>query len=245
MDKTKRLYVYVYIYASPEEMSRVAAETFVETCEKRVKAKGLFTVILSGGKTPERLYRLLGTDFKDKIPWEKVHLFWGDERCVGPESRESNYKMAYDSLISKVSIPERNIHRIKGEIEPSVSAKAYEDEIRGFFNIPASAFPVFDLVLLGLGNDGHTLSLFPASKALFESERLIIDNYVDKLSAFRITATLPVINNASMGIFLVSGKEKAGILREVLKGTEAIYPAQMARPGKLLWFVDKDAASEL
>lgn len=226
-------------------MSQRAAETFAESAGRKIKAKGLFNVALSGGKTPERLYTLLGAEYADKIDWGKVHIFWGDERCVPPESAESNYSMAVKALLSKINIPDKNIHRIRGEDEPMSAALAYEEELRAHFGLKAGEAPVFDMVLLGLGGDGHTLSIFPASKALFEEERLVIDNYVEKLKAHRVTMTLKSVNSASSALFLVSGREKAGILREVLKGTEAIYPAQMVRPGKLLWLIDKDAASGL
>lgn len=226
-------------------MSRRAAETFAESAGRKIKAKGLFNVALSGGKTPERLYALLGAEYADKIDWGKVHIFWGDERCVPPESAESNYSMAVTALLSKINIPDKNIHRIRGEDEPMSAALAYEEELRAHFGLKPGEAPVFDMVLLGLGSDGHTLSIFPASKALFEEERLVIDNYVEKLKAHRVTMTLKSVNSAASALFLVSGKDKAGILREVLKGTEAIYPAQMVRPGKLIWLIDKDAASGL
>ncbi len=226
-------------------MSRRAAETFAETAERKIRAKGSFNVALSGGKTPERLYALLGAEYSEKIDWGKVHIFWGDERCVLPDSPESNYRMASKALLSKINIPDKNVHRIMGEDEPTSAALAYEEEVRRHFGLKAGEAPVFDMVLLGLGRDGHTLSIFPATKALFEEERLVIDNYVEKLKAHRVTMTLRAVNNASNALFLVSGKEKAAILREVLKGTEAIYPAQMVRPGRLLWLIDKDAASGL
>lgn len=226
-------------------MSRRAAETFAETAERKIRAKGSFNVALSGGKTPERLYALLGAEYAEKIDWGKVHIFWGDERCVPPDSPESNYRMASKALLSRINIPDKNVHRIMGEDEPTSAALAYEEEVRSHFGLKAGEAPVFDMVLLGLGRDGHTLSIFPATKALFEEERLVIDNYVEKLKAHRVTMTLKAVNNASNAIFLVSGREKAVILREVLKGTEAIYPAQMVRPGKLLWLIDKDAASGL
>lgn len=245
MEITKHLYVYIYVYGGPEEMSRRAAETFAETAERKIRAKGSFNVALSGGKTPERLYALLGAEYAEKIEWGKVHIFWGDERCVPPDSPESNYRMASKALLSKIDIPDKNVHRIRGEDEPMSAALAYEEEVRRHFGLKAGEAPVFDMVLLGLGRDGHTLSIFPATKALFEEERLVIDNYVEKLKAHRVTMTLKAVNNASNALFLVSGREKAVILREVLKGTEAIYPAQMVRPGKLVWLIDKDAASGL
>ncbi|HAO93931.1 MAG: 6-phosphogluconolactonase [Deltaproteobacteria bacterium GWB2_55_19] len=246
MEITERPDECICVLGGPEEMSRRAAETFLEAAERNIRGKGRFTVALSGGKTPEMFYELLGAEYADKIEWSKVHVFWGDERCVPPESPESNYNMAARALLSKIKIPDKNIHRIKGEDEPTSAAIAYEEELRAHFGLKAGEPPAFDLVLLGLGKDGHTLSIFPATKTGFEEEeRLVIDTYVEKKKARRVTMTLKTVNSASIALFLVSGKEKAGILREVLRGTEEACPARMVRPGKLIWLVDKDAASRL
>lgn len=245
MEIRERLNERICVFGGPEEMSQRAAETFLEAAERNIRGKGRFTIALSGGKTPEMFYKLLGAEYADKIEWSKVHVFWGDERCVTPESPESNYNMAARALLSRIKIPDKNIHRIKGEDEPASAALAYEEEIRGDFGLKAFEAPAFDMVLLGLGSDGHTLSIFPATKALFEGERLVIDTYVEKLKAHRVTMTLKTVNNASIALFLVSGLDKAGILREVLQGTGEACPARMVRPGKLIWLVDRDAASRL
>lgn len=224
-----------------------AADIFIEIALKAISEKGYFTVALSGGSTPKRLYETLASEeFKQKIDWEKTHLFWGDERCVCPESSESNYRGANASLITRIDIPAGNVHRIKAELEPKLAASLYEKEIIDFFSkYGADSLPSFDLVLLGLGADGHTLSLFPSTKALGESKRLVVENHVEKLGAWRITMTLPLVNSASNCVFLVSGKEKAGALKGLLAGKD--IPAARIRPakGRLLVLADKDAAGGL
>ncbi len=240
-----------FIYETPEALGRGAAELFRALSEEEIRKRGLFTAVLPGGSTPQVLFKILSSEFKDKIPWKRVHFFWGDERCVPPESPESNYSGACKTLLSRIAIPHENIHRIKGELDPVEGAMAYEKEIRRFFAASMKApgdVPVFDLVLLGIGEDGHTLSLFPGSKALDEKERLVAENYVQELRAWRITMTLPLVINASNTVFLVSGGKKAGILKEVLNDTgEARYPAQMIKPvkGRLTLLADKAAAGVL
>lgn len=251
----------VLIYEDIAGVSRAAAEIFLDLSVREAGRKGFFTAVLSGGGTPSVLYALLaGDEFAVSVPWEAVHLFWGGERCVDMDDPMSNYKNARDLLISKVDIPTGNVHRIRAELAPDMAALEYEQEIRGFFGsmnkgggpsgaaregaVHGEATPAFDLVFLGLGADGHTLSIFPSTSALHEKERLVVDNYVEKLGAHRITMTLPLINNASCVVFLVSGKDKAGALREVLSGGGGL-PARMVRPvkGELLWLVDREAAS--
>jgi 6-phosphogluconolactonase len=174
-------------------------------------------------------------------------VFWGDERCVLPESSESNYRMANEALLTRIPISPQNVHRIKAEQSPSKAAEEYEAEIQRTFELVDVALPRFDIVLLGLGDDGHTASVFPGTSALNEQERLVVDVYVEKFKAHRITLTLPVINNASHVLFLVSGRGKAAILRDVLQGHSLLLPAQHVRPsaGELHWLVDQDAASQL
>lgn len=235
------------VCSSLEELSFRAAELFSVLAAKAVKERGVFAAVLSGGRTPELLYEILASVYKDKIPWEKVHLFWGDERCVGPEDRKSNYRLAREALTSKVAIPSRNVHRMKGELEPEEAARLYEEEIRRFFGLKALAAPAFDLVIIGLGEDGHTLSLFPFTKALEERKRLVAANYVEAIGAYRITMTLPAVNNARTVVFLVSGREKAPALREAFSGRGNGSPARRIRPvkGELKWFVDREAAGLL
>ncbi|MBM2841757.1 MAG: pgl, partial [Bacteroidetes bacterium] len=176
-----------------------------------------------------------------------VHLFWGDERCVPPDDPESNYRMVHEALLRHIGIPPENVHRIKGELDPALTAREYEEEIRRAFGVNENAIPRFDLILLGLGEDGHTASLFPGTSALQEKQRIVTEVYVEKLESHRITITLSVINNAFHVFFLVSGKSKAQILGAVLNESPVSYPAQLVRPvaGELQWLVDQDAASQL
>jgi 6-phosphogluconolactonase len=242
----------VRVYKDLEELSQEAARIFLELAVEKSKIGGVFTAVLSGGSTPETLYRILASPPYDKnIPWNSVHLFFGDERCVEPTKSESNYRMAYDTLISRIDIPAENIHRMEGELEPASAAQRYEEEVKGFFADrmspeEAGGRPVFDLLLLGLGADGHTLSLFPSTKALDEEERLVIENYVEGLESWRLTLTFTVVNSASTVVFLVSGEGKGEALKEVLTGTgkPELYPARRVRPvkGRVIWLVDERAA---
>lgn len=236
------------IHPTFSELIQATAAQIASLVTGAVGARGRATIALSGGSTPRSVYALLGSEpFRSRILWKNVHVFWGDERCVSPESSESNYRMANEALLMHIAIPQQNVHRIKAEQSPSTAAKEYEAEIRRVFDLVDAALPRFDIVLLGLGDDGHTASLFPGTSVLNEQRKLVVDTYVEKLKAYRITLTLPVINNASHILFLVSGKGKATILRDVLKGDNLLLPAQHVRPsaGELLWLVDQDAASEL
>jgi 6-phosphogluconolactonase len=193
------------------------------------------------------MYSLLATSFIP-IPWKSIYFFWGDERHVPPTDPESNYRMVYEAMLSKVPVPPQNIFRISGEEkDPELAAKQYEQTVINFFGLNAGRSPRFDLVLLGLGPDGHTASLFPDSTALRETNRLVVATWVEKFKTHRITLTLPVLNNAAVVEFLVSGKEKAGIVHQVLDGDGNEFPSQMIRPrdGRLVWLLDEAAASEL
>ena len=241
----------IALCADLENVSQRAAEEFVRLAKEATATDAQFNVALSGGSTPKALYRLLTSEaFRQKIPWDKVHLFWGDERCVPPDHADSNYRMVRESLLEHVPIPEQNIHRVLGEEkDPAVAASKYELLLKGSFGLTSSTLPRFSLVLLGMGDDGHTASLFPHTPALSETTRLVVANYVKKLDAHRLTLTLPVINHAAHVIFLISGESKAAILKEVLEGPEDSQrlPSQSIRPlsGKLLYIVDKAAAREL
>lgn len=241
----------ILVVAHSEELSRVAAEEFVVHAETAVRKKGFFTVALSGGSTPKGLYRkLAGGPYREKIPWSKVHFFWGDERCVPPGHPDSNYHMARESLFNKVPIPEVNIYRMPAELEDHDRAAAeYEKTIRTFFHLAAGEKPSFDLVLLGMGDDGHTASLFPRTSALEDRDHLVSANYIEKLSAWRLTLTVPVINRAAQILFLISGESKASVLREVLEGDfqPLRLPSQLIRPvhGRLLFIADRLAAGKL
>ncbi|MFQ5736094.1 MAG: 6-phosphogluconolactonase [Thermodesulfobacteriota bacterium] len=242
--KTGRLKGF-YVYDTAQELFRSAARVLLELCNEEISRKGFFTVVLSGGSTPSGLYELLASgEFRSRVPWKDVHLFWGDERCVDPGHPDSNYGMAERVLLSKVPVPEGNLHRMRGEAEPEAAARGYEEEIRGFFGrMGVEGPPSFDLLLLGLGTDGHTLSLFPGTPALAETERLVVALPVG--GGFRLTMTLPLVNNARTAVFLVTGQRKAEILRRVMEEDGARMPAQSVRPssGNRLWLVDRDAAS--
>jgi len=231
------------------ELSRIAAEEFVRQIKGTVRAHDLCTVVLSGGSTPKGLYALLASDeaWQTRLPWDKIHFFWGDERHVPPDHPDSNYRVAHQALLSKVPVPLENVHRIAAE-NPNAhqAAEEYEQTLRTFFRLAAGQLPRFDLILLGMGPDGHTASLFPGTAALHESQRLVVANWVEKFHTYRITLTLPVFNNAARVLFLVSGEEKAEVLRAVLQGHDQPprFPAQLICPtsGEILWLVDQDAA---
>ncbi len=226
-----------------EGISQIAAKKFVALAQERDP----FSVALSGGGTPRGLYEKLAVaPFKEQIAWARVHVFWGDERCVPPDDSGSNYYLARETLLDRVPIPKKNIHRMRGEFEPDVAARMYDDELRAFFG---SIIPRFDLVLLGLGKDGHTASIFPNSDTLHDVARAVasaIAEYEGR-PAHRITLTLSAINAARNVFFLVSGAGKAEILRNVLEGEKLRYPAQLVNPvmGELVWIVDAAAAALL
>jgi 6-phosphogluconolactonase len=239
---------HLQIFESGASLLRGAAENIVTNMQGEIAARGSASVALSGGATPRGVYELLGSEpYRNRIDWEKVQVFWGDERCVGPTMAESNFRMARESLLRNIPLPDQNVHRIRGESKPAEAAREYEIEIRRFFGLKEGAFPRFTLFLLGLGEDGHTASLFPGTPVLDEKRRIVSDVYVESLAASRVTLTFPAINNAATVMFLVSGRTKAGILKEVLEGMEARYPAQQISPisGRLFWLVDSDAASHL
>jgi 6-phosphogluconolactonase len=231
-------------------LSQAAAEEFLTQAIGTVRASGRFTVALSGGSTPKSLYSLLATNFRDQLPWDKMFFFWGDERHVPPHNPESNYRMTQEALFSKVSVPQSNVFRVPAENpDASQAAADYEAMLRKFFQLSPGAMPRFDLILLGMGPDGHTASLFPKTIALQERSRLVVANWVDKFKTQRITFTFPVLNNAAVVNFLVGGSDKAETLREVLEGTQApeMFPAKLVHPtnGRLMWMVDQAAAALL
>ena len=232
------------------ELSRKAAEQFVALAGEAGRSSGRFAVALSGGSTPRALYALLGSaPYRERIDWRQVHLFWGDERCVPPDHPESNYRMVREALLSKISLPEGNIHRVAGEKDPPTAAADYEKELRLFFDSAQSGVPRFDLVLLGLGEDGHTASLFTGSAAVNERQQWAATAYVVRLKAHRLTLTLPVINAAAQVTFLVSGQSKSAVVKEMLGKTPAPenYPAAQIAPadGRLTWLVTADAAAAI
>ena len=233
-------------------LCEAAAATFTHAAEGAVQATGRFTVALAGGSTPRGLYTLLATDatLRARIAWNMVHVFWGDERHVAPDHADSNFRMANDALLSHVPVDPSHVWRIKGEyVDASRAADEYERNLQDAFALNAGQLPRFDLVLLGMGDDGHTASLFPGTSALSERRRLVVANRVPKFQTDRITLTAPVLNNAACVMFLVQGAEKAGSLKAVLEGPfePERLPAQLIRPdrGRLLWIVDRLAASSL
>jgi 6-phosphogluconolactonase len=236
------------VFDTPEQVAQAAAERFVDYANGSIRDHGSFAVALAGGSTPRRTYELLsGDEFKSGVDWLRVHLFFGDERMVPQDSLESNYRMVNDALISRVAIPPQNVHRIRGEITPAESADSYEAELKSFF--ATVDWPGFDLVLLGMGDDGHTASLFPGSDALKEEKRWVVETRHPQTGQNRITITLPVINHAARVTFMITGKEKAATLARVLRSDSAAeqLPAQKIKPvnGILEWLVDRAAASTL
>ena len=237
----------IRIFKTSNELFAAAVADFAKLAADAVQRRGRFCVALSGGSTPKGMYSLLAAS-STPIPWERVYFFWGDERYVPPTDPESNYRMAYEAMLSRVPVPPQNIFRIPSEEkDPELAAQQYEQTLIKFFGLNSGEFPRFDLVLLGLGPDGHAASLFPDSTALKEASRLVVANWVEKFKTHRITMTLPVLNNAAVVEFLVSGKEKAGIVHQVLDDDGNQYPSQMIRPrnGRLVWLLDQAAASEL
>lgn len=238
----------IRIFKSLEELSQTAAKLFTEQAAQSIAERGRFLVALSGGSTPTRLFQLLATDFREKVNWSKVHVFWGDERCVPPEDAGSSYGQAWELLLSHVPMPTSNIHRIKGERDPAEAAKDYSLILKGFAS-PPLAWPRFDLVYLGMGEDGHTASLFPGSRVkVFEPTMPVTANYQDR-PANRVTLTPLVFNSARVVTFMATGAKKADTLVEVIDGkyNPEHYPAQRIQPteGKLIWLVDEAAASKL
>lgn len=235
------------VLEDPAALAAAAAREFAARAAHAVRARGRFAVALAGGSTPKAAYELLATEHAGGVDWRRVHFFFGDERPVPPDHPDSNYRMAREALLSRV--PAGSVHRMRGELPPGEAARRYEEELRGFF--AGERVPRFDLILLGLGEDGHTASLFPHTEALDETTRLAAANPVPELGTTRITLTLPVINAARAVIFLVSGGGKAEALRAVLGGPAGgedprRYPAGLVRPGgELLWLVDRPAAALL
>jgi 6-phosphogluconolactonase len=238
----------VRVFDSEETLFRGAAERFCEIGAQAIKDRGRYTVALSGGSTPKRLHNQLATAFASKLPWEKVFFFFGDERHVPPDFPESNFRMASETLLSKLPISPDHVFRIPGEIpDANQAAGLYEQSLREFFHLEAGRFPRLDFVLLGIGPEGHTASLFPDTTALKETRHLVVGNWVGIHSTWRITCTYPMLNNAANVMFLAEGESKAEIVRAALKDPSANLPCQGIQPveGTLVWFLDKAAAAGL
>jgi 6-phosphogluconolactonase len=233
-----------------DALARAGAELFVRDARDAVAARGRFTVALSGGSTPKKLYALLADEpaLRDAVPWDKVHLFWGDERYVPADHPDSNFRMTREAMLDKLAMPAANVHRIATEQPPAEAAAAYERHLRDFFGLADGQFPRFDLVYLGMGPDGHTASLFPGTWAVRETKAIVAWPWVDKFSTYRITLTPPAINAAARVAFLIGGKDKTERLREVREGPHEPdrLPSQTVRPtsGELVWLVDRAAAGE-
>ena len=235
--------------ADAASLFHAAAEEFASAAAASIGTKGSFSVALSGGSTPRGLFAVLAGDaaLRGRVAWDKVAFFWGDERHVAPDHRDSNFRMAQEALLSHLSLRDGQIFRIHGEYDDAAQAAAeYESAIRHFFGLADGQFPRFDLVLLGMGPDGHTASLFPGTKALSEQNRMVVSNWVGKFYTQRVTMTAPAINAAARVLFLVSGEDKAPALKAVLEGPleGSQLPAQLIHPGdgRLLWLADRTAA---
>ena len=242
--------VEIRILTTPQELFSTAAEEVVRAANEAVKQRGRFTIALAGGSTPKSLYNLLATNARTALPWDRMFFFFGDERHVPPSDPDSNYRMADESMLSKIPVATANVFRIPAENpDAEAVAEAYEETLKKFFALQPGQFPRFDLILLGMGPDGHTASLFPGTAALQEKKRLVVANWVEKMKTHRITLTLPVLNAAHCIIFLVSGIDKASVLRTVLEEDVSAeqYPSKLVRPrdGKLIWLLDRAAASQL
>jgi 6-phosphogluconolactonase len=251
----------VRVYKDGQELALKAARHFARLADQYVVGCGRFTVALSGGSTPRAMFSLLAQEpYAETVPWSSIYFFWGDERTVPPDHPDSNFRMAHETLLSQVGVPASNIFRIPADLDDKdAAAQQYEDTLTEFFlsgpgashtgTAPLSAVPRFDLVLLGMGPDGHTASLFPGTTALSADDRIVVSNWVEKFNTFRITLTAQTINNARNVTFVAGGADKAEVLKQVLEGPyqPETYPSQLIRPraGSLLWMVDEAAARHL
>lgn len=242
----KPLSATIVVAENAETAATELAERFTRAAICSVATRGVFFTAISGGQSPRRTFELLeGPPFADLVPWRQTHVFFCDERCVPPEHEDSNFRFAHSVLLSKVPIPASNIHRFRAEKSPEEAASEYEQELRAVMG----SSPRFDLVVLGMGEDRHTASLFPGSPAIQETERWSIAVYVDKLGAFRLTLTPPILNNASQVAILALGQEKASAVYDVLYGEvdPQVHPVQIVYPteGRLAWIFDQESASKV
>ena len=238
----------IRIFKSLEELSIHAAEIFVERAEIAVAERGRFLAALNGGGTPARLFQLLATDYRKEVDWSNIHIFWGDERCVPSGDPESSYGQARDLLLRHVPVVESNVHRIKGELPPGEASRDYSQSLKEFASPPLD-WPRFDLIYLGMGEDGHTASLFPGSPIDVAEPVGAVTAYYQDRPAERVTLTPPVFNSARTVVFMAAGEKKVGTLAQVLSGryNPELFPVQRIdlREGKLIWLVDEGAASRL
>jgi len=240
------------VSGTPAEVAKAAAQLFTDAVIESAKVRGVARVAISGGTTPKAMFALLADPaqpFVKQVPWDKLDLYWVDERCVPPDDADSNYRMTKEQLLSKVPLPEERIHRMEGELPPEEAAARYEAAIRNNFKLEGAETPTFDLVLLGMGDDGHTASLFPHTEALSEMSHIVVANHVPQKDTWRITLTWPVINQGRQVAFLIEGAGKAQVLHDVFLGPyqPETYPSQIIRPasGVLTLLLDRAAASKL
>jgi len=235
------------VFASPAATARAGAQLFSDAA-----VKAAARIAISGGTTPKSMFALLADpaeSFLQQVPWDRIELYWVDERCVPPDNAESNYRMTKEALLSKVPLAAERVHRMEGELEPEAAAARYESTIRNTFKLEGAQTPTFDLILLGMGDDGHTASLFPHTDALNEMSHIVVPNHVPQKDAWRITLTWPVINQGRQVAFLIEGEAKAHVLHDVFLGPyrPETYPSQIIRPasGQLTLLLDAAAAAKL
>jgi 6-phosphogluconolactonase len=250
MANKKTIQVQYFVYEDAAAFARHAAQYFADQICAAVEKRGVARIAVSGGNTPKPVFALLaGEGFRETVPWAQVQLFWVDERCVPPTASDSNYGMTKSALLDKVPIPAANVFRMEGELDPEEAAARYESAIRNSLRLEGAELPTFDLIALGMGDDGHTASLFPHTEGLFEFGRIVIANHVPQKDTWRITLTSPVINQARNVIFLIQGADKAAVLKRVLLGPydPETLPSQLIQPasGKITVLLDKAAAAEL
>ena len=239
----------IQILSDPAQLAQRAAQEFVDLSATAIAERGRFLVVLSGGNTPRATLRLLASrGLADRVDWQHVFVFWGDERCVPPDNAESNYGMARQMLLARVPIPSQNIHRMQGELDPSLAADTYEALLHQY--IEEDHLIRFDLIYLGMGEDGHTASLFPGTDAIHEKQRWVMAHYIEKMGMWRITLTPPVLNAAAHIRFLVQGSAKAETVWRVLLGPRQVeqFPSQIIQSypdGDLLWLIDRAAAQKI
>jgi 6-phosphogluconolactonase len=248
----RKLRIKYYVAADAAALARRAAQYLVEMVAEAVDASGQARIAVSGGSTPKAAFQLLADGherYRGSMPWDRLNLYWVDERCVPPDDAESNYRMTREALLSQVPLPAEQVHRMEGELDPEVAAARYESELRNSFRLEGAESPRFDLVALGMGPDGHTASLFPYTPAIHEMARLVTANHVSQKNTWRITLTWPVINHARSVFFLIAGEDKAERVREVFTGPHdpERLPSQLIWPtsGILTLFLDKAAAALL
>src|SRR5271168_2610682 len=246
----EKIEVLYYVDTTADAVSRRAAQYLVDGIAAAVAARGKARIAISGGNTPKGTFELLATSpYREQTPWDKLELYWVDERCVPPDHADSNYRMTNEALLSKVPLVAERVHRMEGELAPEVAAARYESTIRNSFKLEGAETPTFDLVLLGMGDDGHTASLFPHTEALNEMSHIVVPNHVPQKDAWRITLTWPVINQGREVAFLIEGAGKAHVLHDVFLGPYQpdTYPSQLIRPasGQLTLLLDSAAAAKL